>query len=176
MRFIPINEADGSLSTKSVPTDFIYDGARKVGTWSDSLGSRLIHVDFTTWQVAHESLPFQPHALLAPTMGELYVTDVPYAGNAWLPDRSKLMKRNSPTSSWTLVSEVGNEAFDLSIVNISGEPKITVFNARCFEGSGCDRVEMFDLRTNIRIPTFDQSPFVSGGNWRKDLGVVALRQ
>ena len=173
VRIIPINEADGTLSTKSVPTDFIYDGVRKVGTWSDSLGRRLIHVDFTTWQVTHESLPFQPHALLAPTTGELYVTDVPYLGYVWPYEIGRLMKRASSTSPWVLVSEAGHNAFDLRIINVAGVPKVAVFNAGC--RTECDQIDFFDLKTNIRVPTFARQLF-GELNWRNDLGVVALRQ
>ncbi len=173
VRIIPINEADGTLSTKSVPTDFIYDGVRRVGTWSDSLGRRLIHVDFATWQVTYESLPFQPHALLAPTTGELYVTDVRFDGG-WPAIRGNLMKRVSSTNPWTVVSQLGLSAHDLAIVSISGSPSIMVFNSNC--GMNCDRVELFDLKTNSQqlLPRelFGAFSLNSGG----DLKIVALRQ
>lgn len=158
----------------NLPVDFAYNTKTGIGTFADARAPGLIHLNFNTWILTFEDLPFAPYALLInESSGQLYATQVPHRADFSLPINSNLWKRPLSGGLWTQVVELGRTATDLSVVNIAGSPKIMVLNRDGNATANFQSVDFVDLKTGVKMSALPNHVF---GSWEYDQGLTALAE
>lgn len=165
------------LPGQNMPVDFAYNPKTSIGTFADARAQALIHLNFSTWNLSFEDVPFQPYALLVnESSGQLYATQVPQRQDMTvLPSNSSLWKRSLLGGSWTQVTELGRAATDISTVNLAGFPKIMVLNR---DGNSSNvpnyqSVDFVDLKTGVKAAALPYDVF---GAWNFDRALSALAE
>jgi hypothetical protein len=156
-------------------TDFTFDAKAMVGYFANAAGKELYRLDFRTWSMTTEPLPFQPYALLAdPYTDELYATEVPRTYEMGYPVvDGNLWKRNLTQGTWDFVAPQGYGAKELFITTLGGKQFVTIFNTHCF--IRCPIIDFVDQKTGLKLPSFANELFGSL-YWQNGLGIVNDRQ
>ena len=158
------------------PTDFAYNAKTNIGTFADARAQKLIHLSFADWTMTTEDLPFQPFAVMVSDMSdEMYATHVPRASDmTYIPTNGAVWKRPLSGGTWVRVSEVARLPADLSVVVLSGVPKLMVFN-RGGNSTNFQTIDFIDLKTGAKSPSFAEQLFGSM-NLQDGLATSSQRQ
>jgi hypothetical protein len=181
---IPLNSATSSeLRIINLPgpnnhlVDFAYNPKTAIGSFADARAQALIHLNFNDWSVSFENLPFQPYAVLVnESSAQLYATQTPQTPEMrFTAVKGALWKRPLVGGNWTQIAGVGLAAIDLSVINLSGVPKIMVFNR---DGDNANApsfqsVDFIDLKTEVKTPALPSYVF---GSWDFKNALSALAE